>query len=55
MHINNVAISGDGNVIKKGMESILKYKELTIEIQHMWNVKKEVMPAIRGANGTISQ
>jgi hypothetical protein len=35
----NVAISGDRNVIKKEAEKILKYKELTIEIQRMWNVK----------------
>jgi len=35
----DVAISGDGNVIKKEAENILKYKDLTIEIQRMWNVK----------------
>jgi len=55
MHINNAVISGDGNVIKKENENTLKCKDLTIEIQRMWNVKKEVMPAIRGENGTISQ
>jgi len=27
-------------VIKKEAEKILKYKDLTIEIQRMWNVKK---------------
>ena len=31
----DVAISGDRNVIKKEAEKILKYKDLTIEIQHM--------------------
>jgi hypothetical protein len=36
----DVAISGDRNVIKKEAEKILKYKDLTIEIQRMWNVKK---------------
>ena len=35
----DVAISGDRNVIKKEAEKILKYKNLTIEIQRMWNVK----------------
>jgi hypothetical protein len=55
MHINNAAISGDGNAIKKGTENILKYKDLTIEIQRMWNVRTEVMPVIRWKNGTISQ
>ena len=35
----DVAISGDRNVIKKEAEKILKYKDLTIEIQLMWNLK----------------
>ena len=35
----DAAISGDRNVIKNEAEKILKYKDFTIEIQHMWNVK----------------
>jgi hypothetical protein len=35
----DVAISGDRNVIQKVAEKILKYKDLTIEIQRMWDVK----------------
>jgi hypothetical protein len=31
----DVAISGDRNVTKKEAEEILKYKDLTIEIQRM--------------------
>jgi hypothetical protein len=31
----DVAISGDRNVIKREVEKILKYKDLTIEIQRM--------------------
>jgi len=50
----DVAISGDRNVIKKEAEKILKYKDLTIEIQPMWNVKTKVIPVIKGATGTIS-
>jgi len=50
----DVAISGDRNVIKKEAEKILKYKNLTIEIQYMWNVKTKVTPVIIGATGTIS-
>jgi len=50
-----VAISGDRNVIKKEAEMILKYKDLTIEIQRMWNVKTKVIPVIIGATGTISK
>ena len=50
----DVAISGDRNVIKKEAEKILKYKDLTIEIQRKWNVKTKVIPVIIGATGTIS-
>jgi len=51
----DVAISGDRNVIKKDAEKILKYKDLTIEIQCMWNVKTKVIPVIIGATGTVSE
>ena len=51
----DVAISGDRNVIKKEAEKILKYKDLTIEIQRMWNVKARVIPVVIGATGTISK
>jgi hypothetical protein len=49
----DVAISGDRNVIKKEAEKSLKYKDLTIEIQHVWNVR--VIPVVIGATGTISK
>ena len=42
----DVAISGDRNVIKKEAEKILKYKDLTTEIQRMWKVKTRVIPVI---------
>jgi hypothetical protein len=50
----DVAVSGDRNVIKKEAKKILKYKDLTIEIQCMWNVKTNVVPVIIGATGTLS-
>jgi hypothetical protein len=47
----DVAISGDRNVIKKEAEKILKYKDLTIEIHRMWNVKTIII----GATGGVSK
>ena len=40
-------------MIKKEAEKILKYKDLTIEIQRMSNVKTKVILGIIGATGTI--
>jgi hypothetical protein len=51
----DVAISGDRNVIKKEADKILKYKDLTVEIQRMWNVKAKVLRVIIGATGAISK
>jgi uncharacterized membrane protein len=41
--------------IQKEAEKILKYKDLTIEIQRMRNVKSRVIPVIIAASGTISK
>jgi len=42
-------------VIKKEADKILKYKDLIIEIQLIWNVNTKVIPVIIGATGTISK
>ena len=42
-------------MIKREVEKILKYKDLTIEIQRMWNVKTKVISVIIAATGTISK
>ena len=42
-------------IIIKEAYKILKYRDLTIELQHMWNVKTKVIPVIIGPTGTISK
>jgi hypothetical protein len=49
-----VAVSGDRNVIKKKAK-ILKNKDLTTEIQRMWDVQTKVIPVIIRTTGTISK
>jgi major membrane immunogen (membrane-anchored lipoprotein) len=51
----DVATSGGRNVIKIVAEKILKYKDLTTEIQPIWNVKTRVITLITGATVTISK
>jgi len=51
----DTVISGDRNVIETEAEKILKYKDLTTEIQCMWNVKTKVIAVIIGATGPISK
>jgi hypothetical protein len=55
MYVNRCCNFGGRNVIKKEAEKILKYKDLTMEIQFMWNVKTKVIPVIIGGTGTISK
>jgi len=51
----DVAIPGARNVIKKEAEKILKYNDLIIETERMWNVKAKVIPIEIGAPETISK
>jgi hypothetical protein len=51
----DVAIPSDKNVIQKESEKKLKYKNLSIEIQRMWNMKCFVIPEIIGAIGIVTR
>jgi hypothetical protein len=42
----DVAIPSDRNAIQKESEKKLKYQNLSIEIQRMWNMKCFVIPVI---------
>jgi hypothetical protein len=51
----DVAIPSDRNVIQEESEKELKYKNLSIEIQRMWNSKCFVIPVITGATGIVTR
>jgi hypothetical protein len=51
----DVAIPSDRNVIQKEFEKKLKYKNLSTEIQRMWNMKCFVIPVIIGAAGIVTK
>jgi hypothetical protein len=55
LNAKNAAVPGDRNVINREAEKILKYKDLIIETQRVWNVKARLISVIKGANGTISK
>jgi len=50
----DAAISGDRNVKKKEAMKILWYKNITLEVLRMRNLKTKVIPVI-GVNATISK
>jgi hypothetical protein len=51
----DVAKPSDRNVIQKESEKKLKYKNSSIEIQRMWNMKCFVIPVIIGATGIVTK
>jgi hypothetical protein len=51
----DAAIPGYRNVIKREAERVLKYKDLIIEIQSMWDVEAEVIAVIIGTTETVSK
>ena len=53
--LKDVAYSGDRNVFRKEAGMTVKYRDLTVEIQSMWNANTKVIPVIKGETGTISK
>jgi hypothetical protein len=52
--LTDVAIPSDRNVIQKESEKKLKHKNLSIEIQRMWNMRCFVIPVIIGATRIVT-
>ena len=50
----DVSIPADVNMIEKDKEKILKYQDLRIELQKLWNIKLKVIPIILGSLGTYT-
>ena len=51
----DIAISENRKVTKKEAEKILIYKDLTKEIERMWNVKTKVIPIMIKATRNFSK
>jgi len=51
----DMAIPADRNVVQKEAEKKLKYKNLCIETQRMWNLKCTIVPVIIGATGIVTR
>jgi hypothetical protein len=51
----DVTIAAGRNVVQKEAEKKLKYKNLCIEIQRMWNLKCTILPVIIGATGIVTR
>jgi len=50
-----VAIPTDRSVVQKETKKKLKYKDLCIEIQRMWNLKCTIIPVIIGTTGIVTR
>ena len=42
-------------MIKREAEKMLKYRDRTVEIECMWNVKVKVIPVITGTTRTVPE
>ena len=50
-----MAIPADRNISIKEFDKLSKYKDLQIEIERMWHLKRTVMPIVVGALGMVKR
>ncbi|XP_063967036.1 uncharacterized protein LOC135156948 [Lytechinus pictus] len=55
VNIIEVSVPHDINIAVKERDKRLKYQDLRIEIERMWNVKAEVTPVIIGHSGMVKK
>jgi len=55
VQIIDVAVPLDSNVSAKEVEKIEKYKDLSVELTALWNMKCEVIPLVIGSLGCITR
>jgi hypothetical protein len=53
--LTDIALPSDRNVIRKEAEKKLKYENLSIEIQGMWNIKCFMIPVITEATRIVTK
>ena len=55
-HIIDIAVPVCRNIIQKEAEKITKYRDLGIELQKCWNLRKvRTTPVVIGALGTVTK
>ena len=55
VNIIEISIPHDINIAVKERDKRLKYQDLRVEIERMWNVKAEVTPVIIGHTGMVKK
>ena len=55
VNIIEVSVPHDINIAVKERDKRLKYQDLRIEIERMWNVKAEVTPVVIGHSGMVKK
>ena len=53
--IVNIVVRGDQNIKVKQLQKIIKYHDVILQVQKLWNVKTTVISVVVGALGTVTE